>query len=397
MRLLLLILIWAFQLISSVYAVQPDQHGQGVFDCNFTSSYPKQYIAYATNHSIKIDGRLDDPAWAEVGFTDEFVDIFTDVRPRFRTRAKMRWDKDWLYVAGYLQETDVWANQTEHDSVIFKDNDFEVFIDTDGSSHFYKEFEINAINTTWDLCLNKAYKDGGYENSSRVFGKAGWDMQPPLRAATHVEGSVNNPQAGPSRYWTVEIAFPLQEVLYNTSGAFPRKGTFWRINFSRVEWRVLPVGTQFWKDPAFPNEDNWVWSPQGAIDMHLPERWGVLQFAEGPVNQTVPQAYPNWPAREVAMALYHAQKAFAEKHNGSYTADVAALAKFAPAHTLDGTCTSQLLVNVTPDGRCFWGQVRMTGSKPAACISHDRFLRVNPTGSCNSTDWSVCPSPPLLS
>lgn len=66
------------------------------------------------------------------------------------------------------------------------------------------------------------------------------------------------------RHWTVEIAFPLKEVLYNTSGAYPRAGTFWRINFSRVEWRVLRVGNQFWKDPAYPNEDNWVWSPQAS-------------------------------------------------------------------------------------------------------------------------------------
>jgi hypothetical protein len=27
-------------------------------------------------------------------------------------------------------------------------------------------------------------------------------------------------------------------------------------------------------------EDNWVWSPQGAIDMHMPERWGVVRFSE---------------------------------------------------------------------------------------------------------------------
>ena len=34
------------------------------------------------------------------------------------------------------------------------------------------------------------------------------------------------------------------------------------------------------KDPSFPHEDNWVWSPQGEIAMHLPERWGFLQFSE---------------------------------------------------------------------------------------------------------------------
>ena len=38
-------------------------------------------------------------------------------KPRFRTHAKMRWDDKYLYVGAFLQETDVWANQTKHDSV----------------------------------------------------------------------------------------------------------------------------------------------------------------------------------------------------------------------------------------------------------------------------------------
>ena len=36
------------------------------------------------------------------------------------------------------------------------------------------------------------------------------------------------------------------------------------------------------KDPAFPHEDNWVWSPQGEIAMHLPERWGSWSSSPTP-------------------------------------------------------------------------------------------------------------------
>ena len=38
-------------------------------------------------------------------------------KPRFRTHAKMLWDDTYLYIGAFLQETDVWANQTKHDSV----------------------------------------------------------------------------------------------------------------------------------------------------------------------------------------------------------------------------------------------------------------------------------------
>eukprot|EP01046_Picozoa_sp_COSAG06_P068124 COSAG06_NODE_17976_length_910_cov_1.316893_2_plen_53_part_00 len=32
----------------------------------------------------------------------------------------------------------VWANNTKHQSVIFSDNDYEIFISPDGSNHYYK-------------------------------------------------------------------------------------------------------------------------------------------------------------------------------------------------------------------------------------------------------------------
>ena len=53
---------------------------------------------------------------------------------------------------------------------------------------------MNAADATWDLCLNKPYLNGGYENSSRVFGKHGWDM-PALRSGTFIDGKLNDPKA----------------------------------------------------------------------------------------------------------------------------------------------------------------------------------------------------------
>ena len=40
---------------------------------------------------------------------------------------------------------------------IFHDNDFEVFVNADGTTHNYKEYEMNSLNQTWDLALNKPY------------------------------------------------------------------------------------------------------------------------------------------------------------------------------------------------------------------------------------------------
>lgn len=35
--------------------------------------------------------------------------------------------------------------------------------DSDGSNHQYYEFEVNALNTVWELRLDKPYRHGGSE------------------------------------------------------------------------------------------------------------------------------------------------------------------------------------------------------------------------------------------
>src|SRR5262249_59280634 len=66
---------------------------------------PKGYVCYRAASPPRIDGRLDDAAWRDAPWTDDFVDIEGDVkpRPRFRTRAKMLWDADYFYVVAELE------------------------------------------------------------------------------------------------------------------------------------------------------------------------------------------------------------------------------------------------------------------------------------------------------
>jgi hypothetical protein len=57
----------------------------------------------------------------------------------------------------------------------------------------------------------------------------------------------------------------------------PNPGDTWKINFSRVQWQISTADGKVTKIPNTP-EDNWVWSPQGVIDMHQPEQWGTVTF-----------------------------------------------------------------------------------------------------------------------
>jgi hypothetical protein len=235
---------------------------------------PRHYICPRADAPLKIDGRLDDPAWRTARWTEDFVDVegLAKPRPRFRTRAKMLWDDDYFYVAAEMEEPHVWATLTNHDAVIFQDPDFEVFIDPDGDTLEYYEFEINALNTGWDLFLNKPYRHGGKARND-------WEI-PGLLTAVHVDGTLNDP-ADRDRGWSVEIAFPWKALAeYAHRPTPPRPGDEWRVNFSRVQWRHRIVDGRYQKVPD-TKEDNWVWSPQGAVNMHIPEKWGRVRFVRG--------------------------------------------------------------------------------------------------------------------
>jgi hypothetical protein len=238
---------------------------------SYSQTEPKHYACGRAAAPIEIDGHIDKPAWRDAPWSDWFLDIqgASLPAPRFRTRVKMLWDDQYFYVAAELEEPHVWATLTRHDSVIFRDNDFEVFLNPSGDGRNYFEFEINALNTSWDLFLAKPYREGGKADNS-------WDI-PGLRTAVWVDGSLNNP-ADHDRGWTVEIAFPWAAFASRAPVKRPAPGDEWRVNFSRVEWRTNVVDGKYVK-PAGEKEDNWVWSPQGLINMHVPDRWGYVRFA----------------------------------------------------------------------------------------------------------------------
>ena len=94
--------------------------------------------------------------------------------------------------------------------------------------------------------------------------------------------------------WSVAIALPWSGLARIRNGVStpPRSGEVWRANFSRVQWRheivddayrrIPPHGTPWPTGQAHEyehQEDNWVWSPQGVVNMHIPDRWGEIVFS----------------------------------------------------------------------------------------------------------------------
>ena len=283
---------------------------QGIEDWRFEgplSPHPRTYYATRATSPLKIDGQLDDPAWKGAELPAPFLDIEGSVRPapKYDTTVKMIWDDTYFYIGAQLVEPHLWATLTEHDSVIFRDNDFEVFIDPNGDNHEYGELEVNALGTTWDLFLPKPYKDDGKAVN-------GWEIAG-LKTAVRLDGTLNDAR-DTDRGWSVEMALPwkaLVEIARRPSP--PRNGDRWRVNFSRVQWQLRVVDGDYEKVPN-TKENNWVWSPQGVIDMHRPERWGYVEFvATRPAGQLHGFADPDRPAQDYLHRVYYAQREFRRK------------------------------------------------------------------------------------
>jgi len=69
-------------------------------------------------------------------------------------------------------------------------------------------------------------------------------------------------------------------------------------------------------------ENNWVWSPTGKINMHMPEMWGYVQFSENyPDNKTSFKRNPDEDIKWVLWQLYWQQLKFYKQH-GQYTSDI---------------------------------------------------------------------------
>ena len=307
------------------------------FDYQHPISFePEVYTCLFTDLPIQVDGSMEDEAWHSAAWSNSFVDIEGDLKPDpfFQTQFKMMYDSTFLYIAAKLEESELWGKLKQRDTVIFYDNDFEVFIDPDGDTQNYMELEVNVLNTVWDLFLTKPYRDEG----CKVFNE--WEFQNASIAVSYL-GTVNEPGDIDS-FWVVEMALDFESMLPHTATRrLPGNGEYWRVNFSRVQWDVEVINGRYQKiiKNRAHDEYNWVWSPTGFINMHMPELWGFVFFSEGP--KQIPGELPideilKWKLRQ----LYYVQKEY-YKENRSYI-------EMSPPPEKDGQFNFQPEIFVTP-------------------------------------------------
>ncbi len=235
----------------------------------------KNYKARMAKRPIKVDGKLNEHDWKQAVLISDFEDIegASKPKPAFSTTVKMMWDSQYLYIGAVLEEPHLWGTLKKHDDIIYRDHDFEVFIDPMGDGEQYFEIEINVLGTIMDLFMNKPYKKGGTFDM-------GWNTNGMLSRVI-ANGTIND-NTDIDSGWTVEMAIPFTAISRNNRIASPSTTNPWRINFSRVQWTLEPDGKSYQKklneNKRPMAEYNWVWNPSGVIEMHVPVKWGYLYF-----------------------------------------------------------------------------------------------------------------------
>ena len=259
---------------------------------------PQQYLCYRTAAPLSIDGKLDEQAWNRAAFSTSFLDIVTGEPAWLDSRVALLWDDRYLYVGYRLEEPDLQASLTERDSLIYTDNDVELFI---AGRDAYYELELNANNTIYEvfwIWLDSFRPDSGLfglpqfdpanQRTMRLSGVGGhvhprgerigfldWDL-PGLRHAVHVNGTLNQSHDR-DRGWEVELALPWAglELLSEGRPLPPRSGDVWRIDCSRFQ-KYGPDGR------LLEGSAGWTWNRHGYYDSHIPEAFTRVCFVDQP-------------------------------------------------------------------------------------------------------------------
>lgn len=260
------------------------------------------YTCYRVKEPLLINGRLDKRAWQLAPKSPRFVDMVSGEPGFFDTRAAALWDDTHFYVAFWVEEPFLQADLSERDSLIFQENDVELFID--GGDCYY-EFEINALGTIYevffiwrdaftrgsrfdvaefDVMGREAVTFGGnFDRDAATFWRGthprglrwaflDWDF-PGLQTAVSLDGTLND-NRDLDKGWFVEMALPWAGMNWLANGRSlpPQNGDEWRMFFGRFQ-KLLAGGTELEPHPA------WCWTPHGIYDTHRPESFTRVQFS----------------------------------------------------------------------------------------------------------------------
>jgi hypothetical protein len=174
---------------------------------------------------IRIDGKLDEPAWQKAQVLDNFTVGWQDRKAKTATRARLLWDDKHLYFGADMDDSDLFADVKEHNGRTWENDVFELFFKPSREKLTYYEFQVNPLNTRLELFL-PSRGSGGY----RRFGPT---TKFGMESAVQLRGTLNEWQ-DQDKGWTVEGRIPWSA--FQASGGRPEAGARWRFALCRFDY-----------------------------------------------------------------------------------------------------------------------------------------------------------------
>lgn len=179
---------------------------------------------------IKIDGKADEPAWQNAQLIDKFRRAWErdhERAPKTTTKVRLLWDREYIYFFAEMQDTDLYANITEHDGKVWTNDAFEMFFKPAVEKNGYYEFNWNPLNAVHD-CFFPRRNTGGWERYRK-------DGEFNIETAVQLQGTLNNVNDQDTG-WTIEGRIPWKGFL--RTGGRPNPGEEWRFAPCRVDISV---------------------------------------------------------------------------------------------------------------------------------------------------------------
>ena len=220
--------------------------------------------------TIKLDGKLDEPAWKDAASTGPLVDVRTgDPNRAFPLNGdvKVLWSEAGVYVAFSIADTDMIGGfkKGDVDPHLWTKDTVEMMVDPDGDgdNKDYYEIQINPQNLVFDSQFD-SYNEPKKEPDG-PFGHQEWSSN--LKSAVALDGTVDK-SPDEDRGYTVEAMIPWKS--FNKAAKLPPElGSSWRVNFyamknnGGVSWSPILGQGNFHKASRFGRI---VWTKKGAAE-----------------------------------------------------------------------------------------------------------------------------------
>lgn len=167
--------------------------------------------------------------------------------PTLATSVEAFWSDCALYFRFTCVDDYIRATMTGRDDPIYKEDVVEVFLSETGSLSEYKEFELSPTNVQFDARIRN--------DRGTLTVKTEWDAQGWKTQVYSVENG-----GGWTCVWEIPFAV--------FSGGVPFPGDVWLMNCYRIDRGKNGI------------DQYQAWSPTGAKQFHVPDKFGRLRFVK---------------------------------------------------------------------------------------------------------------------